>query len=101
MKSTDVSPDQTRARFGAGHTLFSTCKSLEKYNLTTLGGRADTVGLWGYTLGGGLSHLSPVYGLAKDNVFEYEVCSRGRLWYASTDLKCRLSLLRLTWGGGV
>lgn len=75
MRTTEVLPDQTKVRLGAGHTLYSAYADLEKYNLTTLGGRAASVGLGGYTLGGGLSHLSPVYGLAKDNVFEYEVSS--------------------------
>ncbi|BCR83307.1 uncharacterized protein ACHE_10709S [Aspergillus chevalieri] len=62
-----------RVKLGAGHTLHSAYENLERYNLTTLGGRAASVGLGGYTLGGGLSHLSPAYGLAKDNVFEYEI----------------------------
>jgi hypothetical protein len=53
--------------------LHSIYAGLEEHNLTTVGGRAGTVGLGGYALGGGLSHLSPKYGLAMDNVFEYEV----------------------------
>lgn len=76
MRATEVFPDQTRVKLGAGHNLYSAYVDLEKYNLTTLGGRAASVGLGGYTLGGGLSHLSPVYGLAKDNVYEYEVCPK-------------------------
>ena len=46
---------------------------LESYNLTTLGGRVADVGLGGFALGGGFSALSPMYGLAMDNIFEYEV----------------------------
>lgn len=76
MRATEVFPDQMRVKLGAGHTLHSAYENLERYNLTTLGGRAASVGLGGYTLGGGLSHLSPAYGLAKDNVFEYEVCPK-------------------------
>lgn len=74
MRATEVFPDRTRVKLGAGHVLHSVYTDLEKYNLTTLGGRAASVGLGGYTLGGGLSHLSPMYGMAKDNVFEYELC---------------------------
>lgn len=58
---------------GAGHVLLSAYTALEEHGLTFLGGRADSVGLGGYTLGGGYSNLSPKYGLAMDNVFEYEV----------------------------
>jgi len=47
--------------------------ALEPFNLANLGGRTADVGLGGYTIGGGLSALSPKFGLALDNVFEYEV----------------------------
>ncbi|KAF7629349.1 FAD binding domain protein [Aspergillus flavus] len=73
MRSVEVSPDQKTAKVGSGHVLLSLYEGLEKYNLTTLGGRVADVGLGGYLLGGGFSHLSPKYGLAMDNVFEYEI----------------------------
>ncbi|KAE8382346.1 hypothetical protein BDV26DRAFT_288632 [Aspergillus bertholletiae] len=73
MRSVEVSPDQKTAKVGSGHILLSLYQGLEKYNLTTLGGRVADVGLGGYVLGGGFSHLSPKYGLAMDNVFEYEI----------------------------
>ncbi|KAJ5778582.1 hypothetical protein N7520_001828 [Penicillium odoratum] len=46
---------------------------LEEFNLTTTGGRVADVGLGGYALGGGVSNLSPKYGLAVDNILEYEI----------------------------
>ena len=73
MRAVDVAPDRQTVRLGSGHVLGSMYAGLERYNLTTLGGRAASVGLGGYALGGGFSHLSPVYGLAMDNIFEYEV----------------------------
>jgi FAD/FMN-containing dehydrogenase len=73
MRSLDLSPDKGMVKLGSGHVLHSIYEGLDKYNLTTVGGRAGTVGLGGYALGGGISHLSPKYGLAMDNVFEYEV----------------------------
>ena len=75
MRAIEISPDQKTVKLGTGHKLHSMYAGLEKHGLTTLGGRASDVGLGGYVLGGGLSHLSPVYGLAMDNVFEYEVCN--------------------------
>lgn len=73
MKSIDVSPDRNSARLGSGNVLYTLYHGLEAYNLTTTGGRVADVGLGGYALGGGISNLSPRYGLAVDNVLEYEV----------------------------
>lgn len=44
-------------------------------NLSNFGGRTADVGLAGFTIGGGLTALGPKYGLALDNVSEYEVRS--------------------------
>lgn len=73
MKSIEVSPDRRSARLGSGNTLYTLYYGLEAYNLTMTGGRVADVGLGGYALGGGISNLSPKYGLAVDNVLEYEV----------------------------
>ena len=73
MRSLELSTDRSTVKLGAGHVLYSMYHGLENYNLTSLGGRTADVGLGGYTLGGGLSSLAPKYGLAMDNVFEYEV----------------------------
>lgn len=74
MRSIQVAGDRSRVKLGGGHVLYSLYPGLENYNLTTLGGRVADVGLGGYALGGGFSSLSPAYGLAMDNIFEYEVC---------------------------
>lgn len=73
MKSIEVAPDRASARLGSGHVLYTIYHGLEAYNLTTTGGRVADVGLGGYALGGGISNIAPKYGLAVDNVFEYEV----------------------------
>ncbi|KAJ5462642.1 FAD linked oxidaseN-terminal [Penicillium sp. IBT 31633x] len=73
MRSIHVSSDRKTVKLGSGHILHSLYEELDLYNLTTVGGRAATVGLGGYTLGGGISHLSPKYGLAMDNVLEFEL----------------------------
>jgi FAD/FMN-containing dehydrogenase len=75
MKSLELSDDRTRARLGSGHVLHTLYSGLEAYNLSAIGGRVADVGLGGYALGGGISNFSPKYGLAVDNVFEYEVSS--------------------------
>ncbi|VUC30967.1 unnamed protein product [Clonostachys rosea] len=73
MNHVKLSDDHTRADLGPGLVLVEAYRALEPYNLTFVGGRVADVGLPGFTLGGGISNLSPQYGLAVDNVFEYEV----------------------------
>ncbi|KAI0967528.1 putative FAD-binding oxidoreductase [Xylaria arbuscula] len=46
---------------------------LDQYNVTVVGGRILQVGVGGLTLGSGLSYLSDLYGLACDNVDNFEV----------------------------
>lgn len=78
MKSVEMLKDPSWAKVGAGHVLGSLYTSLEAKNLSFVGGRAADVGLGGYLLGGGLSNWSPKYGLALDNILEYEVSSEER-----------------------
>ena len=73
-KSLDVAPDRKSVSLGSGHFLYTMYHGLEAFKLTTIGGRVADVGLGGYALGGGISNLSPRYGLAVDNILEYEVC---------------------------
>ncbi|KAI7778318.1 FAD binding domain-containing protein [Diaporthe eres] len=65
--------DHTQADFGPGLILRDAYTALEPFNLTNFGGRTADVGLAGYTIGGGLTALAPKFGLALDNVFEYEL----------------------------
>ncbi|KAJ2984798.1 hypothetical protein NUW58_g5873 [Xylaria curta] len=46
---------------------------LEQHNVTVVGGRILQVGVGGLTLGSGLSYLTDLYGLACDNVENFEV----------------------------
>ncbi|KAJ5632209.1 hypothetical protein N7490_008548 [Penicillium lividum] len=73
MRSLQVAPDQKTVKLGSGHVLYTMYHGLEAFNLTTTGGRVADVGLGGYALGGGISNLSPKYGLAVDNILEYEI----------------------------
>lgn len=63
----------TQADFDPGLILRDAYAALEPFNLTNFGGRTADVGLAGYTIGGGLTALGSKFGLALDNVFEYEV----------------------------
>ncbi|KAJ0121096.1 FAD binding domain-containing protein [Diaporthe amygdali] len=85
--------DHIQADFGPGLILRDAYAALEPFNLSNFGGRTADVGLAGYTIGGGLTALAPKFGLALDNVFEYEVsicfeshCDDGwAIWRVETD----------------
>ncbi|KAL4904111.1 hypothetical protein BDW74DRAFT_168558 [Aspergillus multicolor] len=48
-------------------------QTLEPLGFAVAGGRADTVGVAGLVIGGGLSYFANQYGLACDNVLDFEV----------------------------
>lgn len=73
MDHIEIAADRSWANLGPGLVLGEAYAALEQYNLTNIGGRVADVGLPGFTLGGGISNLSPQFGLAVDNVFEYQV----------------------------
>lgn len=80
MRSVDILDNGTKARVGGGANTFQVYQALESRNLSFVGGRVGTVGLGGFTLGGGTSPFSNKYGWALDNVYEYEVCIALPCW---------------------
>ncbi|KAK2616602.1 hypothetical protein QQS21_000425 [Conoideocrella luteorostrata] len=68
-----VNKEQLTTHVGPGATLGKVYTHVEQHNLTFVGGRVADVGIAGFSLGGGISNLSPQYGMAVDNIFEYEV----------------------------
>ncbi|KAF4314142.1 putative FAD binding domain protein [Botryosphaeria dothidea] len=84
----EIAADGTRARVGGGATTLQVYSALELRNLSFVGGRVDTVGIGGFTLGGGTSPFSNKYGWALDNVYEYEtkvVLANGTIATASEE----------------
>jgi FAD/FMN-containing dehydrogenase len=73
-----------RARVGGGANTHQVYEALDAHNLSFVGGRVGTVGVGGFTLGGGTSPFSNKYGWALDNVYEYEaVLANGTIITAS------------------
>lgn len=58
---------------GAGVPMIEINEAASRRNLTILSGGAATVGLGGYLSGGGHGAISPTFGLAADQVLEFEV----------------------------
>jgi len=73
MSTVTLTGNNTSAYIGGGATSHQVLTALEPFNLAFVAGRTGSVGVGGFTLGGGTSTLSPRWGWALDNVFEYEV----------------------------
>ncbi|KAF2710658.1 FAD-binding domain-containing protein [Pleomassaria siparia CBS 279.74] len=60
-------------KVGAGLRWGDIYRYLDQFQVTVVGGRVLPVGVGGLLLGGGLSYLSDLYGMACDNVVNFEV----------------------------
>jgi hypothetical protein len=82
LKGVELSEDESVVGLGSGLTWMSVYKELEQKGLMVTGGRVGSVGVGGFTLGGGISFLDNLYGWACDNVRNFEVRSRCIFWLA-------------------
>ncbi len=68
-----VDPDRRTARVGPGARWGDVIAAAAPFGLAPLSGTSPTVGVVGYTLGGGLGWLSRRYGYAADSVLRAEI----------------------------
>jgi len=87
LKGVHVDPE-TRTAYCNGGVLWGEYdRETQTLGLATPGGRMTSTGVGGFTLGGGYSWLSPVYGLSCDNLLSADVVTAdGRLVTASEDV---------------
>ncbi|RPA97002.1 FAD-binding domain-containing protein [Choiromyces venosus 120613-1] len=79
-------PLSTNVVVGTGNRWGAVYSALEAHGRTAVGGRVSPVGVGGFLLGGGLSHVSNEYGLGCDNVVDYEVVlANGTIVNANTN----------------
>ncbi|HVS03770.1 MAG TPA: FAD-binding oxidoreductase [Thermoanaerobaculia bacterium] len=84
MDGVRVDPRAKTARVGAGARWGAVDHETQAFGLATTGGTVSTVGVAGYTLGGGSGHLSRRFGLALDNLRSVDVVTAaGELLRAS------------------
>jgi FAD/FMN-containing dehydrogenase len=84
MRGVRVDPGSRTARVQGGARWRDVGAAAEPHGLAGTGGTVSTVGVGGYTLGGGFGHLSRQRGLAVDNLLSAEVVtSRGEIFRAS------------------
>jgi FAD/FMN-containing dehydrogenase len=81
-----VDPQRRTARVGAGTRWADVIAAAAPFGLAPLSGTSPTVGVVGYTLGGGLGWLSRRFGFAADSVVRAEVVTAdGELRVVSAD----------------
>ena len=84
LKGTLVDPARGTAHANAGALWGEYDRETQLFGLATPGGRVTTTGVGGFTLGGGYGWLSPVFGLACDNLVGADVVTAdGRFVHAS------------------
>jgi len=73
MSTVLVDPDRRIAKVGPGATWAQVLAAAAPFGLAPLSGSAPSVGVTGFTLGGGVGWLSRMHGFAADNVVRAEV----------------------------
>lgn len=86
MATVEVDAERRRATVGAGAKWADLDGAAQASGLATTGGTVSSVGVAGYTLGGGTGYLARKYGLGLDNLVAAEVVlADGRVVEASED----------------
>lgn len=91
MRSVLVDPERRTARVGPGATAADVVAAAAPFGLAPVTGTDGTVGLTGFTLGGGHGFLARRYGLAADNLLRADVVGAdGELLTAREDRRSGL-----------
>ncbi len=86
MNKVEVDPSSRTAQVGGGAVWAKVDRACRPYGLVTTGGAVSTLGVAGFTLGGGKGWLQGKYGYACDNLLSVElVTAEGKIVTASED----------------
>jgi FAD/FMN-containing dehydrogenase len=100
MRAVTIDPDARTADVQGGATAGDLIEAAQKYGLATTTGTVASVGMAGFTLGGGYGPLMGAYGLGADNLLSAQVVTaNGQLMTANADEHPDL-LWGLRGGGG-
>lgn len=77
LDAVEVDADARRAKVGAGARWAAVDRATQAHGLATTGGTVSSVGVSGFTLGGGDGWLTRKHGLACDNLMAAEVVTAG------------------------
>ncbi|KAJ0267575.1 hypothetical protein Brms1b_013703 [Colletotrichum noveboracense] len=75
LAGSDITIEGNAVTVGGGTELYNAQKALAEHGQAIVGGGCGTVGVGGFTPGGGHSLLGPRYGMAVDNVLQMEIVS--------------------------
>jgi FAD/FMN-containing dehydrogenase len=101
MSSVRVDPDRRTARVGPGATWGQVITATAPFGLAPLSGSAPSVGVTGFTLGGGVGWLSRKHGFAADSVVRADlVTAAGKRISAGADRHADLFWALRGGGGG-
>ncbi|KAI8307489.1 FAD-linked oxidoreductase ZEB1 [Colletotrichum sp. SAR11_240] len=73
LAGSDITIEGNAVTVGGGTELYNAQKALAEHGQVMVGGGCGTVGVGGFTPGGGHSLLGPRYGMAADNVLQMEI----------------------------
>jgi FAD/FMN-containing dehydrogenase len=100
MRAVTIDPDNRTAHVQGGATAGNLIEAAQQYALATATGTISSVGMSGFTLGGGYGPLTGAYGLGADNLLSAQVVTAdGQLVTANTEEHADL-LWGLRGGGG-
>jgi FAD/FMN-containing dehydrogenase len=100
MRAVTIDPATRTAQIQAGVTADDLIEAAQQYGLATTTGTMSTVGMAGFTLGGGYSVLMGAYGLGADNLLSAQVVTAdGQLLTTNAEEHADL-LWGLRGGGG-
>ncbi|KAI5784769.1 hypothetical protein EDC01DRAFT_708896 [Geopyxis carbonaria] len=99
LSNTTYDPATTHAHLGPGARWGSVYAALQPHNRTAIGARYSEVGVGGFLLGGGLSHLSGAHGLGSRSIVSLLVVTGRGSVTASASENAEL-FWALTNGGG-
>ncbi|MBD2247378.1 FAD-binding oxidoreductase [Nostoc sp. FACHB-888] len=100
MRAVTIDPVSRTAHVQGGATAGDLIQSAQKYGLATATGTISSVGMAGFTLGGGYGPLTGAYGLGADNLLSAQVVTaNGQLVTANAEEYADL-LWGLRGGGG-
>ncbi len=100
MRAVTIDPDKRTAHVQGGATAGDLIEAAQNYGLATATGTISSVGMAGFTLGGGYGPLTGAYGLGADNLLSAQVVTAdGQLVTANAEEHANL-LWGLRGGGG-
>jgi len=100
MRQVEVDPESRTATCGGGALWEDLDPPCQRHGLATPGGTFGDTGVAGLTLGGGIGHLSPAYGLTLDNLLGAKIVTAdGSVLSVSEDENAEL-FWALRGGGG-